>query len=212
MTKQTFLNDLTAQLKALNIDDIDEIAAEYDEHFTRKSADGYTEEEIARKLGDPKEIARQFDTGRAPKQKTSARKAVITTGLVFADIGVWSFFVLLLSWTLVLGATAVGTAGAAIALMLRPVLQLSFLVVPVMPYAGALILGVSLLALAVLFGVVTFYSWALTYRLIRSYGRWHRNMRSDGKYPPLSIHPLLAYVSRRRLRTVTLVALVACSG
>jgi uncharacterized membrane protein len=72
MNKQAYLNELKAHLKASAVSDIDEIIAEYDEHFTRKIADGYTEEEIAAKLGRPKEIALQFCAGRRGQGEAKA--------------------------------------------------------------------------------------------------------------------------------------------
>ena len=40
MTKELFLKELTDRLKAGQVSDIDEILAEYGEHFDRKLADG----------------------------------------------------------------------------------------------------------------------------------------------------------------------------
>lgn len=208
MTKQTYLNELRSQLKANNVVDIDEILAEYDEHFIRKTADGYTEEEIAAKLGHPKEIAAQFVSVDVKKEKKSAHKAITATGLVFADIFVVSFFMLLFAWVIVLGAAAVASAFSGLCLLLKPVLPADIFSIPVMPYPGAVILAVSLVSLGILFAVVTLYSWALTIQMGRSYRRWHKNMLSDGKYPPLSIHPLLKDSMRRRLRSIVLIALV----
>ncbi len=61
MNKQSFIGELKRLLDAQNIGDADEIIAEYEEHFARKTADGYTEAEIAAKLGDPAEIAGEYD-------------------------------------------------------------------------------------------------------------------------------------------------------
>ena len=83
MTKQTYLNELNTYLKANNVDDIDEIVAEYDEHFTRKMADGYTEEEIAAKLLKPKEIALQFADAGSKTEKKKTNKVLVGIGLFF---------------------------------------------------------------------------------------------------------------------------------
>ena len=208
MDKNTWIKELAGYLKAQNVDDIDEIIAEYDEHFTRKAADGYTEEEIAVKLGDAKDIAAQF---AAVKQKPAGNKkavrALLGIGLGFADLFVGTFFIVLISWVVALGITAIGFALAGVALILNPILP-DIIAVPTMPYAGAVILAISVMAFAVLLAVVTQYSWALTAQMGRAYKRWHKNTLSDAKYPPLDVHPTLRDKTRRRLRTVSLFALV----
>ena len=73
-----------------NVSDVEEIIAEYDEHFSFKLSDGYSEEEIAAKLGNPEEIAMQYLAGN-PERKSGAKKAIVVTGLVFADIFAGAF-------------------------------------------------------------------------------------------------------------------------
>ena len=64
MTKSQFLQSLETELKSRRLPDAGEILEEYEQHFSFKLADGYTEQEIARKLGSPFEIAVQFDHNR----------------------------------------------------------------------------------------------------------------------------------------------------
>ena len=47
MNKAEYLGALEAELKAREASDIDEIIAEYSEHFDFKLADGFSESEIA---------------------------------------------------------------------------------------------------------------------------------------------------------------------
>ena len=47
MNRNEFIETLTKKLRENNISDIDEIIAEYEEHFNFKLSDGYSEEEIA---------------------------------------------------------------------------------------------------------------------------------------------------------------------
>ncbi len=63
MTKNEFLSKLANELKRKNIADAAEIISEYEQHFAFKMADGFSEEEIAAKLGDPVIIASQFESG-----------------------------------------------------------------------------------------------------------------------------------------------------
>ena len=48
-------------------------------------ADGYSEEEIAAKLGSPEELAAQFESTDTAK-KVGGSKALAVTGLCFADL------------------------------------------------------------------------------------------------------------------------------
>ena len=57
MTKQEYLAQLKNELKHNDISDEDEILSEYEQHFAFKLADGFSEEEIAAKLGAPAQIA-----------------------------------------------------------------------------------------------------------------------------------------------------------
>lgn len=209
MNKQSYLNELGNHLKSNNVEDIEEILAEYEEHFTRKTADGYTEEEIAAKLGKPKEIAAQFASAGTKTERKRAGKIVVGTGLVFADICVVSFFIVLYAWAAVLGAAAVSSAVGGLCLFIRPLLPAGMIFLPPMPYIGGVIWGVTLLAFGVLMAVVTVYCWTLTNQLGRAYRRWHKNMMSDGKYPPLAKHPVVRDAVRRKLRTLSLIALIA---
>lgn len=53
MKKNEFMTKLADELKKRGVVDADDVAAEYEQHFAFKLADGYSEEEIAAKLGDP---------------------------------------------------------------------------------------------------------------------------------------------------------------
>ena len=208
MDKNTWIKELTGYLKAQNIDDIDEIISEYDEHFARKAADGYSEEEIAVKLGGPKEIAAQFFAVKEKPEGKKAGRLFLGAGLAFADIFVASFFIVLFLWVVVLGAAALGSALSGVALIVNPLLPESINVIPPMPYAGAVIMGITVIAFSLLLAIVTQYCWALTVQMGRAYKRWHKNTMTDAKYPPLDVHPTLKDKTRRRLRTMALIALV----
>ena len=208
MNKQTYLSELTGQLKARNIDDIDEIVAEYDEHFTRKMADGYAEEEIAAKLGAPTEIALQFaDVGSGADKKKSGR-FLAGVGAIAADIFAVPFFIIMYAWLAVIGATSVASALTGICLIIRPLLPPDFLFIPPMPYVGGAFMGAMTIAFGVLAAVATVYSCALTVQMGKSYRRWHKNAFTGGKYPPYAMHPVLKDHLRRRVRSIGLIALI----
>lgn len=79
MTKTEFLTRLGAELKARKVADMDDILGEYSRHFDYKLADGYSEEEIAARLGSPEELAAQFESEapeKSAKHGGGARSAV----------------------------------------------------------------------------------------------------------------------------------------
>lgn len=58
--KGDFLYNLHNELHRIGIDDDEEIAADFEEHFKASQEQGLTEEETCEKLGDVKEIARNY--------------------------------------------------------------------------------------------------------------------------------------------------------
>lgn len=110
MTKNEFLSRLEAELEARRVPEPEDILGEYRRHFEYKLADGYSEEEIAARLGAPEELAAQFEPEReAPRPSragSAARSALTWTGLVFADMFVLSFFMLFASWVAVVACAA----------------------------------------------------------------------------------------------------------
>lgn len=205
MNKEQYLSTLRKRLDQENVPDVEEILTEYEEHFDRKLADGFSEEEIAAKLGNPVEIAEQFSAGElAPRE--GAPKALVAASLVFVDIGAFSFFALLYAWAFCLAAVALACLTASLALIFRPAIPLFS--IPPMPYGGALLLAVSMLGLSGASAIAAIYSARLISRLSSAYARWHRNTLNGGIYPRRAIFPIIgADKVRRRLRTAALVAL-----
>lgn len=121
MTKTEFLTRLGAELKARKVADMDDILGEYSRHFDYKLADGYSEEEIAARLGSPEELAAQFESEapeKSEKHGGGARSAVTWTGLVFLDIFVLSFFLVFACWVLVVACAAVSSGLIALCLLI----------------------------------------------------------------------------------------------
>lgn len=58
--KGDFLYNLHNELHRIGIDDDEEIFADFEEHFKESQENGFTEEETCEKLGDVKEIARNY--------------------------------------------------------------------------------------------------------------------------------------------------------
>lgn len=68
MTKHEFMARLASELRKRNVADAADVTQEYEQHFAFKLADGYSEEEIAAKLGSPEELAAQFESTDTAKK------------------------------------------------------------------------------------------------------------------------------------------------
>lgn len=93
MKRNEFIRRLKAGLKGMPQADIDEIVADYDEHFAAGLAEGRSEEEVAAALGNPARLARElrfeagfrnWEAGRSPSSAWSAILAFM--GLATIDI------------------------------------------------------------------------------------------------------------------------------
>jgi len=204
MTKTEYLEQLKGELLKNNVPDADEIVLEYEQHFAFKLADGFSEEEIAAKLGTPGEIAAQFQGAEKTGKKKRGIKAVLITGLTLLGVIEAAAYIAFFAFAVVLFAAAVTSAAAGVMLMAR--LNIAGLL-PSMPYAGALLLGVCMIALGVLFCVAGVYSFSSLRQLVRASLRWRKNTLG-GALPNLPSSPQFSPKTRRTLRTVLLFATV----
>lgn len=208
MKKNDFMQRLSDELQKRNVADAADILQEYEAHFAMKMADGYIEEEIAARLGDPTALAAQFDDAEETPEKKGGSKPLVVAGLCFADVFAGLFFILLAAWGLVLAAAALGAAGTAVCLLGK--VELGGLL-PELPYWCGAMLALTLAALAVLLAAGCVYFCAFLRQLMRSYGRFRKNALASASGEagllPLPISPQFSPKARRRLRTVALVAL-----
>ena len=209
MTKNEFLSKLENELKKNGIGDVDDILGEYEEHFAFKLADGYTEEEIAAKLGKPAELAAQFENDGSG-EKRGGRKLVTVIGLVFADLFAAICFALLWAFEAAMAAAAAATGTLSVCLLLGLNIH-SW--IPAMPYWCGAIFGLCLAALTVLAAVGCIYVAAYLRQLMRSFARFQHNSMAAASgrpiLPPIPTNPQLPAKMRRTLRQLALVSLAA---
>ncbi len=98
MQKDEFLSQLRQAIKALSVDEQEEILADYDEHFRMGIADGRTETEIASALGDPRSLGKEYAAislvnraEESPSARGLGRAVIATVGL-----GLFNLFVVFL--------------------------------------------------------------------------------------------------------------------
>lgn len=204
MTKNEYLQRLEKSLKVNQVSDFDDILAEYDQHFSFKSSDGYSEEEIAANLENPELLAKQFALAGGIHKNTPGNIA-LSFGVFVASLFSGMFFIILFAWVLVMGALAVSSLTASICLIGS--LNISNLL-PHIPFIGGLIFGISLFAFALLISMFTAYCSMYVVQLMKAYFRWCRNTLASGRglpvYPSLQKFPQLRIVTRRRMRSIAL--------
>lgn len=207
MTKLEFLEKLTTELKHKNVIDAADIIEEYEQHFAFKLADGYVEEEIAAKLGDPKEIAAQYDA--VSIEKNGSKKIITAIGLGIADFFFGVFCALLYAWELVMGTLVIAFGTLSVCLIGELGRSKPFSV-PEMPYHCAIILGIAFVALTVLSAIGTIYFFGFIRQLMRSFGRFHKNtlaaVSGRATLPSLPVYPQFSTKTKRTLRKIAAVA------
>ncbi len=62
MNKLEFMTLLKSELERLKVQKINEVLADYEEHFAHASRKGISEEEISKKLGSPLTLAKAYET------------------------------------------------------------------------------------------------------------------------------------------------------
>jgi uncharacterized membrane protein len=206
MNKLTFINTLSKKLKENKVSDINEIISEYEEHFLYKLEDGFSEEEVSKKLGDPIYLADQYLEDEV--KVDSNRRFITMTGLIVADFFVLMFYIIFAAWIVVFVAfaTAALVAGLSYIFNFNP-----FNLIQYLPYWCGATFGVSLFGLAALSYIGSLYSFLSMRQITKSYARFHRNTIAKTKgnpmLPSLSSHPLISKKKSRRLRSVLLLSL-----
>ena len=91
MNKFEFMNVLSTDLKRLPEADKADVLYDYEEHFTIGLEQGKSEEEIAKALGDPRAIAKQFNVDTMLEQAAETKSVGNITRAVFAIAGLGFF-------------------------------------------------------------------------------------------------------------------------
>ncbi len=207
MTKNDFMTRFEDELRKRNAVDAADVVEEYEQHFNFKLADGYSEEEIAARLGSPEELAAQFESTDTPKEN-GGRKVFVIVGLFFAELFAGLLFMLLLGFGIVVAAAALSFAALAVGLLGN--LNIYGLI-PAMPYWCGAVLALSFAALTVLSSVGCVYYAAFLRQLLRSFARFRYNMLAyssgEATLPTLAINPQFSAKAKRRLRLTVLISL-----
>jgi len=205
MTKQEYLNELKAELNKNVVADAEDILGEYEQHFLFKLADGFSEEEIAARLGAPAQIAAQYAGIPGEKKAKGGKKFFLVLWLTIIGI----FEVMLYGAFLwFIGALFCASLVPA-ALGVELIAGLNYLnILPPMPYGGAIVFGITLLAASVMLLVFAIYCFAYLRQMVRVSLRWRKNMMSGEALPRLPMSPQFKPKTRRVLRSILLWAVL----
>lgn len=207
MKRNEFIETLKEKLESNGVKDTDDIIEEYEEHFAFKLADGYSEEEIAAKLGDPKAIAAQYAPSPAESKKGKGHKALVTAGICVSDFFFGIFCILLFAWEIIVAALTLSFGAVSVCLFAGG--SIAEVSLPTMPYYCACIFGVMFIALAVLSAVGTVFFFGFIRQLTRSYSRFVKNALGKTALPPVTVYPQFSAKVKRTMRNIALISVTA---
>jgi len=183
MHKDEYLHQLTHALNNIPEHERTEILADYEEHFIMGLADNRTEEEIAKALGDPRTIGREYAAisliKRAEENPSAGGMSRAVTATV--GLGIFNLLVVFIPFCILLFLIAlVLVIGFSLAcsgpfFVGYSVLELAGIVnigLPVPPHAGVFF-GIGLTSSGLLLMVLDFVLVRVLYRLGIRYLKWN---------------------------------------
>lgn len=183
MNRDKFIKILRKELSGIPREDIEDIVYDYEEHFEIGIHKGKTEEEIARELGNPKNIAKSY---RASIKITEAEKNPTATNLFKAILAAMALgffnlvvvlapFIVIVTLLFSLYAISVGFiiggVGSFFGTITAPFLphRVNIGMNPI----ASISFGIGLAALGVLIMIGCFYLTKLLYHGIIKYLKWN---------------------------------------
>lgn len=104
MNKSEFLSQLSSSLRNIPNSEKEDIISEYETHFISGKQDGKYEDEISKKLGDPKTIAKELNVSYAISNADSRRslKNMITALFSVMSLSVLNFTFIIIAFFVLL--------------------------------------------------------------------------------------------------------------
>jgi uncharacterized membrane protein len=141
MNKSEFISKLDYSLKGITYEDKKEIIYDYEEHFTVGIQQGKTEEDIARSLGDPKMIAKQFRNDYFIEKAEHNKSAGNLASAISASLGVGFLNLFLLPFLIAAASIVFSLLLAAGCVVLSLVVALYSILISFYSAAVAMTLG-----------------------------------------------------------------------
>ena len=197
MKRKEFLEELNEILTKRNYADKEEVVKDFEEHFIVGEQEGKSEEEIARLLGSPKDIADQFKE-EIEEEVVSEKETTEKTGTENSAITKLVLTIMLIFFNVTFGIGLVaGLFGTLFGLFVASVsLAVAGIVLVVVGILGAVIgvtfIASGLLALAIMFAGIgltcfgilgaIFMGWAAkkSVQSLIQYGKWNVKVIEGG--------------------------------
>ena len=182
MNRETFLQQLSDQLRALPVEERNDILNDYNEYFENGILEGKTESEISENLGSPAIIAKELNISN-----TFAKvEHKMTFSNVFSAVGVTiglSFLnlIFVLGPALGIAGTLLGGWCASIAFILSPILQLISIILGFnQAYAFEIFLTIGLSGLGILLLIAMYYITIFSSKVFIKYCKWNVSVVKGG--------------------------------
>lgn len=175
MNKKHFLTILETRLSPLPPEEREELVSEVEAHFNIGLQDGRTEEDIARELGDPFEMAREALGDRFVDMPVGVRSGNSIIGQLFILIGLFFFALVAVPLLFSLWSGSAALAASAAAMLFSPLLVLVDYLYSGSYQPAKLFLSISLTGI----GILSLYGvrWVFKGLLALSRGYWSWNIR-----------------------------------
>jgi uncharacterized membrane protein len=204
MNRVEFIRELKKELEKANVVDIEEIIADFENHFDFKIDEGKTEEDIAKKIGNPRDIAADF-CAQEQKRETTKKSIVATIGLLFLDIVLVPLYISIFASVLVIGVLGIALLVLGFSLIFS--INIAGLI-PSMPYISSLLFGLSVIASSVVAFIGTFYMFIYVKQWGYVFTRWQKNVLNKFIYPPFSMHPKISKSFTSKLKLINMISVV----
>lgn len=205
MKKKEFLEELDKILTQKNYPEKEDVLKDFEEHFVIGQEEGKSEEEIAKLLGRPKEIAEQFkeeieeenskktatvksevpeDNNQTKKENDSATKLILAICLIFFNLVfvlgiVGGIFGALVGF--IAGFIAIAVAGIGLVVVGILGLILGSVIVPTSLMALTLMFsGIGTTALGILATMATVWISIQFFKLLIKYCQWNVKVIKGG--------------------------------
>ncbi|MFP4661066.1 MAG: HAAS signaling domain-containing protein [Halanaerobiales bacterium] len=190
MNKAVFMQELREKLKSLPENEIDDILYDYEEHFSVGIEKGKSEEEIAESLGNPAKIARSYqaktvienvNNNPTPRNIFKGLVAILSLGF-FNLVFVLGPYIGLMGGLIALFAGAVAMIATGLAIIVAPIVDVIlpvFVTINIPPIA-AILLGIGITALGVLFFIFNLYIGRKIFNGTMKYVDWNIDIIKKG--------------------------------
>lgn len=208
MTKEQFLTQLQDQLSVLPPEESSELMEDYAAHFAFGLQNGKTEQEIARELGNPLELAQEAIRERnaasehvywsnpavarpgfadnqasqpftSPSRPQPKRRGGAAT--IFIASGLFMLNLIVVPLLIALWAVVIGFVLSTVGFILSPVLVVLDFAFGHGFYPAKAFASVSLIGVGILLGLGTKYLFKGMLSMSQTYGKWNKRVIGGGR-------------------------------